>query len=250
MKQPKKHHISAEALRLPCISAFAAETARARDWDDAVTLHMGEAYARTWRIEMSRIGDHVLAGPADGAAGTVRVDARTARAARCAVADRAAAFVHPWPQSVAMTKCGNFALIGYANGGIAIFNMQSGLRRADFGVPGQSGHDGAVRGIVVDAMNRTVVSAGADATLRFWDFRTHASRTVLKTDAPVAHIVLHQDTSLLAVALDSFAVCIYDIDTQRCVRRFKGHHGCITDMVGGVGGPSAGGTQAGSARRR
>lgn len=101
-------------------------------------------------------------------------------------------------QSVAITPCGTFALIGSSLGCIDMFNLQSGLHRQRFppkltpaqakalqnGQSGGSGtaisarfgdatfsrgqgkHTKAVTGLMVDSVNRTVVSCGLDGKVK------------------------------------------------------------------------------------
>jgi U3 small nucleolar RNA-associated protein 21 len=99
-------------------------------------------------------------------------------------------------QSVAITACGTFALVGSSLGTIDMFNLQSGLHRQRFpakpkplgakllstaaethskaeralrtssSVPGAAKHGGAVTGIAVDNVNRTVISCGLDGKLK------------------------------------------------------------------------------------
>lgn len=38
---------------------------------------------------------------------------------------------------------------------------------------------------------------------------------------------------MVAMAMDDFTLAVVDIETRRIVRKFAGHHGNITDMVGG-----------------
>jgi U3 small nucleolar RNA-associated protein 21 len=113
--------------------------------------------------------------------------------------------------SVALSPCGNFGIVGSSSGRVDRYNMQSGLHRGVYGrVPDPSelqgpggrplvgpgtgiaaegpaaallaaeaaaaalkpAHEGAVTGLGVDSCNRVMVSAGTDAVLRLWDFRT------------------------------------------------------------------------------
>lgn len=42
---------------------------------------------------------------------------------------------------------------------------------------------------------------------------------------------------MVAVALDDFTLVVVDMETRRVVRKFAGHHGNITDLVGGPNKP-------------
>ena len=98
-------------------------------------------------------------------------------------------------QSIAISPCGTFALIGSAGGAIDMYNLQSGKHRRRFPArltpaeakklklqqlqeedamviadeevkpkfaKGQGRHKGAVTGLTVDGLNRVVISCGDD----------------------------------------------------------------------------------------
>ncbi len=44
-------------------------------------------------------------------------------------------------------------------------------------------------------------------------------------------MLLNRDSDLLAVATDDFLIRVFDINTRKVVRRFRGHTNQITDMV-------------------
>ena len=89
-------------------------------------------------------------------------------------------------QSVSISQCGTFALIGSAGGRIDMFNLQSGLHQQSFppllSVPkanprnihgsvtssadDKGGHTRAVTGLMVDGLNRTVISCGLDGKVK------------------------------------------------------------------------------------
>ncbi|KAK1135098.1 hypothetical protein K0M31_007868 [Melipona bicolor] len=48
-------------------------------------------------------------------------------------------------------------------------------------------------------------------------------------DEPVEWLRYHNESSLIAVALEDFSIVLLDIDTRRIVRRFEGHKGKLTD---------------------
>lgn len=48
-------------------------------------------------------------------------------------------------------------------------------------------------------------------------------------DEPVEWLRYHNESSLIAVALEDFSIILLDIDTRRIVRRFEGHKGQLTD---------------------
>lgn len=55
--------------------------------------------------------------------------------------------------------------------------------------------------------------------------------TVLTVEEPISFFRTHQESSMLAVALEDFDICIVDTDTRRIVRKFMGHTAQITDAT-------------------
>ncbi|PWW76120.1 WD40 repeat-like protein [Tuber magnatum] len=66
-----------------------------------------------------------------------------------------------WAQT---TDGGLVRSVGSSNGGIAMYNIQSGIKRRQFPEP----HMKAVTGIVIDSLNRVVITG----KVKFWDFNT------------------------------------------------------------------------------
>lgn len=152
-------------------------------WESVMTGHEGDKVARTWFWGRKRAGRWAFE-TGDGAPVTVR--------SRC-VCWVPSNFL----QSVAVSPCGTFALVGSAAGGIDMFNLQSGIHRQRFPARltpnqakklklrqegdvleeqlpdepqkfarGQGKHTRAVTGLVVDSLNRTVISCGADGRVK------------------------------------------------------------------------------------
>lgn len=53
------------SLKLPPVTSLSFSSARAKDWDDIVTTHSDETFARTWTVLGKKLGKHSL-GFADG----------------------------------------------------------------------------------------------------------------------------------------------------------------------------------------
>jgi U3 small nucleolar RNA-associated protein 21 len=156
--------------KLPRITALSASDARERDWSNVVTAHEGDSAAYTWRLAHFTRGEAVLR-PTPTAmrvinAGGGRVAAGAAGAAVSAVA---------------VTPCGNFAVVGSAAGRVDRYNLQSGLhrggfyrrrRRASFGLgpergpllapmPGQQHQQAAAAAAAAAAVTRAAAAAAA-----------------------------------------------------------------------------------------
>ncbi|OCK86302.1 WD repeat-containing protein 36 [Lepidopterella palustris CBS 459.81] len=193
-------------------------------WESVVTGHEGDKMARTWFWGRKRAGRWAF----ETGDGTV-------------------------VKSVAVSPCGTFALIGSAGGGIDMFNLQSGIHRQRFparltviqakklkiqqeeaedmmismdpNAPkkytrGQGKHTKAVTGIVVDSLNRIVISCGADGKVKFWDFVTglllHEIDWYPMTSITSMHY--HRPSDLIALSCDDGSIRVVDIETKKLVR--------------------------------
>ena len=147
-------------------------------WESVVTGHEGDKFARTWFWGRKRAGRWAFP-TGDGAE----------------------------VKSVAMSPCGTFALIGSGAGGIDMYNLQSGIHRQRYPVRltpeqarklkikqleeeddqnltekpkgyarGTGKHTKAVTGLMVDSLNRTVVSCGEDGKVKVSCFVDHSWR--------------------------------------------------------------------------
>ena len=102
-------------------------------------------------------------------------------------------------QAVAISACGNFGIVGSSSGVIETFNLQSGLRRRKF-----VGHTKAVTGLVIDNVNRHLVSGSLDGTLRVWGFDSGRLSKTLDVGSGVTKVIMHAESELVAFAADDF----------------------------------------------
>lgn len=58
--------------------------------------------------------------------------------------------------------------LGYSNGDVERFNIQSGIHRASYGKPA---HSAAIRGIACDNLSQVVVTGCSAGMLKFWHFK-------------------------------------------------------------------------------
>ncbi len=162
-------------------------------------------------------------------------------------------------QSVTVTACGTFALVGSAHGSISMFNLQSGIERQRFPTtltPGQAKrlkatyvvggvengpkkfamgegkHKKAVTGLMVDTLNRKVISCGLDGKVKFWDFLTGLLQEEIDW-FPMTTITASQycrPSDLIALSCDDLSIRVVDIDTKKLVRELWGCLGQISDF--------------------
>ncbi|KAF2133259.1 Utp21-domain-containing protein [Dothidotthia symphoricarpi CBS 119687] len=192
-------------------------------WESIVTGHAGDKTARTWFWGRKRAGRWAF-NTGDGTE----------------------------VKSVAISPCGTFALIGSAGGAIDMYNLQSGQHRRrfparltpaeakkykllqlqaeeDFGGDtgaskkfgrGEGKHKGAVTGLTVDGLNRTVISCSDDGKVKFWDFTTGSLLHEIDW-YPMTKILslrYHRNSDLIALSCDDGSVRVLDIETKKLIR--------------------------------
>ncbi|KAK3312409.1 Utp21 specific WD40 associated putative domain-containing protein [Apodospora peruviana] len=206
-------------------------------WESVVTAHKNDPWARTWFWGRKRAGRWAFK-TGDGS------DVST----------------------VAISPCGTFALVGSVGGSLDMFNLQSGRHRQRFPsrltpaqlrqvklsqlksmdkvgqlqtrssktsfTPGTGKHTRAVTGIVVDSLNKTVISCSLDGTIKFWDFVTGNLVDVIDW-APMTGIVgcrYHPGNDLIAFACDDHSIRVVDVETKRTIRELWGSGDTINDF--------------------
>ncbi|KAL8964539.1 MAG: hypothetical protein Q9183_004384 [Haloplaca sp. 2 TL-2023] len=203
----------------------------ATGWESVVTGHRGDRYARTWFWGRKRAGRWAFE-TADG------LDV----------------------SSVAVSSCGTFALVASAGGSISMFNLQSGQLRQRFPAPlnpaqakklrllqsgamepsanaprfgpGEGKHRKAVTGLMIDPLNRTVISCGMDGKIKFWDFHNGTLQDEIDW-SPMTAITgarNYKSSDLVALSCDDLSIRIIDIETKKLVRELWGCLGQISDF--------------------
>ncbi|XP_014470941.1 PREDICTED: WD repeat-containing protein 36 [Dinoponera quadriceps] len=211
----RRSRLVEDPLLMPPIVDFSAGTTREKEWCNVAAIHYDISVVSTWSTYLQKMGELKLRPHGFKDISKVK--------ATC----------------LYVTKCGNFVVIGYSTGHVDRFNIQSGVHRASYGVVtngfNEGAHQGAiVKGVMVDDLMQTVMTAGTDAYIKFWDFKpfkkgVNAARTILKLQNSIEWIRYHNECSLVAVCLQSCIIVLLDMDTRRIVRRFEGHTSQITD---------------------
>ena len=122
-----------------------------------------------------------------------------------------------------MSRCGNFGFLGFEEGGIEKFNMQSGRLRGNASkhTVREKLHAGAVTGLASDGLNRSLISASEDGTLKVWDFFSMQLARTLRTGSPVTHMTLCRESNLVAYVDERRTVRLVDFASFREVRRWE-----------------------------
>ncbi|KAL8674084.1 MAG: hypothetical protein Q9168_001519 [Polycauliona sp. 1 TL-2023] len=200
-------------------------------WESIVTGHRGDKYARTWFWGRKRAGRWAFE-TSDGTEVT----------------------------SVAVSGCGTFALVGSAGGSISMFNLQSGLLRQRFPAPlnpaqakrmkleqlevtppttdtprfkpGTGKHRKAVTGLLVDPLNKTVVSCGNEGKIKFWDCHSGALQDEIDWSpmTAITAVQYYKPSDLVAFSCDDLSIRVIDLETKKLVRELWGCLGQISDF--------------------
>jgi U3 small nucleolar RNA-associated protein 21 len=202
-------------------SQVSAEISGMTGWESVVTAHENDSKARTWFWGRKRAGRWAFQ-TGDGSNVT----------------------------SVAMSPCGTFAIIGSEKGGIDMFNMQSGIHRQRYPARltakqakqlrldvekhglidydnsskkfyrGQGKHATAVVGLAIDNLNKTIVSAGTDGKVKFWDFATGilAHEIEWSSSTRITGMRFHRGSDLAAISCTDGCVRVVDISTHKLIR--------------------------------
>lgn len=139
-----------------------------------------------------------------------------------------------------------------------MFNLQSGILRQRFPAPlnqsqakklklqsgsgevhtsrfgaGEGKHRKAVTGLIIDPLNRTVISCGLDGKIKFWDFHTGALKDEIDWSPSMIAITAAQHckaSDLIALSCDDLAIRVVDAETKKLARELWGCAGPISDF--------------------
>ena len=202
-----------------------AEMSSSTGWESMVTAHRNSSKALTWFWGRKRAGRWAFE---TSDAGSV--------------------------SSVAVSPCGTFAVIGSSKGAIDLYNLQSGMHRQRYPARltpmqvkqlrldvvklglieeedkkqrkffrGQGRHGCAVVGLAFDALNKTIVSAGADGKVKFWDFSTGLLQYQIDWGLATGIVAMRfrRASELAAFSCSDGCIRVIDISTRRLVRELR-----------------------------
>lgn len=196
-----KLKVAEDEIKLPAISAFDIFQTKTLKWDNMVTAHTGQAYAKTWRLDRKTIGEHTLE-----------------TADKSTITD------------ISMSACGNFALLSTFSGNVEVFNVQSGIRRKTLQVsPGVP-----VVAAYTDATSSLVLAISQSGIVKQYAMSSAAQTGLLdlSESGKIVCAAVNRDTELIAVGAESKNVIkVIDYSAMQVVRVFTGHAGLITDLT-------------------
>lgn len=140
-----------------------------------------------------------------------------------------------------------------------MFNLQSGILRQRFPPPLKPGqakklksdhrdsgtgqgtklldldevrHRKAITGLMVDSLNRTVISSDLDGKIKFWEFSTGSLQHEINwhSFAAITAFQFYRSSDLIALSCDDLAIRVVDTETKNLVRELWGSLGQINDF--------------------
>ena len=97
---------------------------------------------------------------------------------------------------------------------------------------GEGKHTGAVTGIVVDSLNKIVISCGEDGKVKFWDFAKGLLLQELDWSlTSIRGMRYHRASDLIAMSCDDGSIRVVDSETRKLVRELWGAKGNILDFI-------------------
>lgn len=115
-----------------------------------------------------------------------------------------------------------------------MYNMQSGQHRQSFparlpksrvsklNISPSTKHTKAVTGLMIDSLNRTVVSCGLDGKVKFWDLLSGSFIDELDWHpmAAITGLRYNKASELVAFSCDDLSIRVIDLETRKLVREF------------------------------
>ena len=97
---------------------------------------------------------------------------------------------------------------------------------------GEGKHKKAVSGLMVDSLNRIVISCGLDGKIKFWDFSTGSLEFEIdwQSFAAITGLQSYRSNDLIALSCDDLAIRVVDTETRKLVRELWGCLGQVSDF--------------------
>lgn len=174
----------------------------------------GQIRDAVWSEDNSR----VATGSASG--DVVVVDARSG--------NRVAAFHTFGIVTLAFSHSGTLIAVSTTGGTVELWNIESGARVAEY-----IGHTEPTQSLAFSADDSTLVSAGTDRTMKFWNTRSEvtASDVLEGHRDSVYSLAFSPDGAMLASASFDGTVLLWDPETNRNVGILRGHKGYVRSVA-------------------
>jgi WD40 repeat protein len=182
------------------------------------------AFGEARRVQVVLLAPDGATLVAGGTDGSLRLWSLETRAKIATLRNR----VHLRTGHGALTTClacssdGTLLASGHFDGAIYLWELATGLE-----LDVRLGHDGPVGGLAFAPGGRTLLSAGADATLKFWEVdslrRGDARRELRRQPEAITCMALAQQGRLVVTGHVNRTLRVHDIATHRLVATLHGH---------------------------
>ena len=197
-KIASKLKTSEEDVRLPEVSKIDIFETKTLKWDNMITSHSHQSYAKTWRFDRKTIGQHSLE-----------------------TTDKSIV------SHISISSCGNFGILSTRTGFIDIFNLQSGIKRKNI----KAFNEEKIIASFTDATNSWIISVSQEGKIKSFDFSKGFPFVAIELESPVLYATINKDTELIALACTDNIIRVIDYSSMRLVRVFNGHTAQIHDIV-------------------
>ena len=131
--------------------------------------------------------------------------------------------------AIEVSMCGNFGFVGFENGSIECFNMQSGKSKWVI----NQAHQSAVKSIKTDGLNSMLVSIGEnDTDIKFWDIFSQKFIDKITVNSSPIQIEINRDCDIIVASLLNGDVVALDRTLIKIVREF--HVAKNNDMINDI----------------
>ena len=239
-RRAREQGVDRDALRLPPATQLVCTPARNYQWASVVSVHDCSAKVCGWRLDTRALSNKIE---------PIRTTSHNCTA-------------------IAVSDCGNFAVVGYSSGHVARVNLQdqsllhfyaktnrraagssnSGAKKG--GAAQREDADRAhpegarVTGVFVFQWADLVATCAADGTIRTWRLTTAEQLATLKLESPVHCLAGHSPSLLLCAGCADYKVRVVALSDGR-----GGESALTTIRPANAPGASAGATNAGAATK-
>lgn len=193
-----KLKVAEEDVKLSEVSGIDIFETKTLKWDNMITSHQGQTFAKTWRFDRKTIGTHSLE-----------------------TSDKST-IAH-----TSISSCGNFGILSTVKGSVDIYNLQSGIKRRTI----QPFCEERIVASFTDSTNAQLISVSKTGILKAFDFSKGSCLSTLEIGVAVLKATINKDTEVLAVACTDNVIRVFDFSAMRLVRVFTGHSATIKDLI-------------------
>ena len=117
-----------------------------------------------------------------------------------------------------MAVSNNYLWLGKFNGNISGVNLQTNHLEVEL-----TGHKGTVNVLVMLSNDKSLISGGADGTIRIWDILLHTQLEITHYEVEITGIVKHISENFIAYSTGDYKVYVWDLEKKELFNEYYGH---------------------------